>query len=160
MERAATILLFWGVDGEPRTRDLLEPLLNGYHSICLPRCLPDRGMEARRFLGLEHLLPGGYGIPEPDDACPVVPRDKLDLILVPNLCCDGDCFRLGHGGGYYDRYLAGFPGRTVALCRDGLLVPRVPTDEFDLPVELVLTETRCLSGSGAERSGAHRPASK
>ena len=70
----------------------------------------------------------------------------------------GKCLhRLGQGGGYYDRYLAGFQGFTVALCRDALLRDEIPTQPHDVPVQLVVTETRSLSPDRAERSGAFAP---
>ena len=71
--------------------------------------------------------------------CPVVPRDQLDLILVPNLCCDRSGYRLGHGGGYYDRYLAGYRGFTIALCPEEWLQDRIPRDRFGLPVQMVIS---------------------
>ena len=142
---AHTLLLFWGVDTEPETARLLEPLLELDKRIALPRCLPLRQMEAREYRGRGHLAESAYGIPEPDEECPVLARDSIDLILVPNLCCDRRGMRLGHGGGYYDRYLRGFHGTTVALCRDGLLFDRLPTGEYDLPAQIILTETECLS---------------
>lgn len=152
--RASSLLLFWGVGSEPDTALLLEPLWATGKLVALPRCLPDGEMEARRYLGPDRLSPNAFGIPEPDDTCPIVTKDSLDLILVPNLCCDRTCHRLGHGGGYYDRYLSGFQGVTVALCRDGLLQDRVPREEHDLPVDIVLTEMECLSHSPARESGA------
>ncbi len=152
--QASSLLLFYGVDTEPDTVRLLEPLAAMGKTLALPRCLPHRGMEARLYRGTSHLLPGPFGIPEPDTACPVIARDRFDVILVPALCCDRLCYRLGHGGGYYDRYLSGYSGLTVALCRDKLLQTSLPADRLDIPVGLVLTETVCLSSSPTEKSGA------
>lgn len=139
------ILLYFGVGREPDTSQLFEPLTRLGIELALPRCLPDGQMEARRYLGPERLIPGSFGIPEPDETCPIIDREKLSLILVPGLCFDEQGFRLGHGGGYYDRYLAGASGATVALCRDRLLFPALPVESHDRPVDLILTETRCLS---------------
>ena len=75
----------------------------------------------------------------------------IDLILVPNLCCDKQGYRLGHGAGYYDRYLAGYSGETVSLCPADWLQEQLPRDEFDLPVGLVLTETGKWRGAEAPR---------
>lgn len=141
------VLLYYGVGTEPDTARLLEPLAARGYRLALPRCLPGHRMEAREYLGREHLLPNAYGIPEPDGSCPIVKREDLSRILVPALCCDERGYRLGHGGGYYDRYLAGYAGPTIALCRDRLLLPLIPTEAHDLPVDTVLTEKRCLSHS-------------
>lgn len=154
VKAASSLLLFYGVSIEPDTAQLLEPLCAMGKTVALPRCLPLGGMEARRYLGPSHLSAGAYGIPEPDDACPILERDGFDVILVPNLCCDMACYRLGHGGGYYDRYLPGFSGVTVALCRDKLLQPVLPRESHDIPMGLVVTETKCLSASRLGKSGA------
>lgn len=140
VRRAKTMMLFCGVGSEPDTAPLIDRLLGQGKAVALPRCLPHRGMEARLIEGREGLVHGAFQIPEPGEDCPVVNRDTIDVILVPNLCCDKQGYRLGHGGGYYDRYLADYPGVTVALCPRALLWDRVPRDELDVPVQLVLTD--------------------
>lgn len=154
VKAASSLLLFYGVGIEPDTARLLEPLCAMGKAVALPRCLPQGEMEARRYLGPSRLSTSSFGIPEPDDACPILERDSLDVILVPNLCCDKACYRLGHGGGYYDRYLSGFSGVTVALCRDKLLQPTLPHEPHDVPVDLIVTETGCLSAPRLGKSGA------
>jgi 5-formyltetrahydrofolate cyclo-ligase len=153
LEQAQTVLAFYGVGGEPDTAGLIRALLDRGKRVALPRCLPERRMEARAVTNFNRLRPGAYGILEPDLDCPVVELDAIDLILTPNLCCDKLGYRLGHGGGYYDRYLAGYPGLTVALCPRAWLQERLPRDKFDLPVGLVLTEREILRGGEAP---AHR----
>lgn len=135
---AQTLLLFFSTEREPDTAPVLNTLLRGGKTVCLPRCLPGRGLEARAWTAGETLVSGAYGIPEPGQGCPVVARDRIDVILVPNLCCDKENYRLGHGGGYYDRYLPGYPGFTVSICPKEFLQDAVPRNEFDLPVKLVL----------------------
>lgn len=152
--QASSLLLFYGVGTEPSTVQLLETLAAAGKTVALPRCLAGNTMEARRYLGPERLVSNAFDIPEPDDACPIIGRDRFDVILVPNLCCDRACYRLGHGGGYYDRYLFGFRGLTVALCRDKLLQRRIPVEAHDLPIGLVVTETECLSPLTFGKSGA------
>lgn len=154
VKAASSLLLFYGVGPEPDTARLLEPLTSEGKTVALPRCLPHGGLEARRYLGLSHLSAGAFDIPEPDDTCPILARDSFDVILVPNLCCDTACYRLGHGGGYYDRYLSGYAGLTIALCRNKLLRPALPREPHDVPVALVVTETGCLSASRLGKSGA------
>ncbi|MCC8122748.1 MAG: 5-formyltetrahydrofolate cyclo-ligase [Oscillospiraceae bacterium] len=137
--RAETVLLFRGVGREPDTRGVIAELLRRGKTVALPRCLPGRQMAAMRVFADTALVPSAFGIPEPGADCPVIPKDALDLILVPNLCCDAAGYRLGHGGGYYDRYLRDFTGETVALCPAELLRARLPREAFDVPVHLVLS---------------------
>lgn len=154
VKAASSLLLFYGVGPEPETAQLLKELTAAGKTVALPRCLPHGEMEARRYLGPSHLSVGSFGIPEPDDTCPILKRDSFDVILVPNLCCDKACYRLGHGGGYYDRYLSGYTGLTVALCRGKLLQSMLPHEPHDVPMGLVVTETGGLSASPAGKSGA------
>lgn len=140
LEAAKTVLLFWSMGREPDTRPALSRLLARGKRVCLPKCLPGRLMEARQWTGQERLLPSGYGIPEPGSDCPTVAREEIDVILVPNLCCDREGYRLGHGGGYYDRYLTGYKGLTVSICPGAFFRDRVPREDHDLPVNLVLTD--------------------
>lgn len=160
LETAHVVLLFYGVGKEPDTRELITELLRRGKTVALPRCLPARRMEARAVTGLDDLRPGAYGIPEPVEVCPVIEREKIDLILAPNLCCDRLGYRLGHGAGYYDRYLAGYAGVTVALCPEEWLQEELPRDEFDLPVRLMLTQTQVRRGAEAPRRTPEESAAK
>ena len=135
-------------DGLLRERFLAEPIVRAARTILLfagmgaeVDCLPGHEMEARLYDAAK-LVRHRYGMLEPGATCPVVERAAIDLILVPALCYDERCMRMGRGGGFYDRYLAGYTGHTIGLCRDALLCAAVPADSWDRPVELVLTETR------------------
>lgn len=158
--QADTILVFYGVGREPDTRPVIRTLLERGKRVALPKCLPGRQMQARAVSGLDKLTPGSFRIPEPGEDCPVVDREEIDLILVPNLCCDRQGHRLGHGGGYYDRYLAGYSGLTVALCPAAWLQEQLPAEEFDIPVELVLTETRQWRGAKPRAAAQEESAAK
>ena len=140
VEGAGTILIYHGMGAEPDTARLIAPLLARGKRVALPRCLPGREMEARSVTGAEQLVRHRFGMLEPGEDCPAVDRGALDLILVPGLAFDRQCRRLGQGGGFYDRWLAGFSGFTAALCRAPLLLERLPAEGHDLPVALVLTE--------------------
>lgn len=157
LSQCACLLLFYPVGQEPDITLLFEPLLQRGKELALPCCLPGGRIEARRYCGRGHLSPGAFGIPQPDESCPVVPRERLDLILTPNLCCDRQGHRLGHGGGYYDRYLSGFGGWAVALCRDELLLPRLPVQPHDCPVDLVVTQSQSLSVPCAKKERGATP---
>ena len=137
---AKALLVFYGVGNEPDTRGLILTLLEAGKKVALPRCLAGGEMEARWVTGLAGLVPNRFGIPEPDDSCPVIGKHEIAAVLVPHLMVDRAGYRLGWGGGYYDRWLADFPGFTVCVCRPGRLVDHMPREEFDVPVQLVLIE--------------------
>ena len=153
---ADTLLLYHGMGAEPDTARLLPALWAMGKRVCLPRCLPGHALEARLVGPDSVLVPHPLGMKEPGTDCPPVERDRLDLILVPGLAFDRSGGRLGQGGGYYDRFLAGWAGFTAALCRRELLLERVPRAEHDLGVDLVITEDGLYgpSSPGNGESGA------
>lgn len=139
VEQADTVMMFCGVGRELDTMPLLERLLERGKRVAFPVCLPGRQMEARLVTGPEQLVPGTFGIPAPGENCPVVDKREIGLVLTPCLMCDREGYRLGYGGGYYDRWLADFQGFTVCICPRERISERLPRDEFDIPVDLVLT---------------------
>lgn len=145
VEQARTLFLFYGVGAEPDTARLLAPLMARGKRVVLPRLLPGRQMDTRLYDPSIPLVPHRFGLMEPSLRCLPVCAQEIDLVLVPALCYDRQCFRLGLGGGYYDRWLAGYAGSTVGLCRDELLQDRLPTESHDRPVDLVLTPSACFA---------------
>lgn len=140
VKAAGTVMVFWGVGTEPETVGLISALLASGKKVALPRCLSGGGMEARLYRG-GRLVRGLHGIPEPGEDCPLVEREAVDVVLVPALCYDKRGFRLGHGGGYYDRWLSGYEGTTVGMCYKELLREELPREEHDLPVKVLLCVT-------------------
>lgn len=143
--RARTLFLFYGVGTEPETVRLFAPLLAQGKVIGLPRMLPGRQMQVHRYDPARPLVPHPFGIPEPGADAPILSPEEIDLVLVPALCYDRMGFRLGMGGGYYDRWLAEYKGLTVGLCRQQLLYDRLDTLPHDRPVDLVITPRESLS---------------
>ncbi|MEG2700346.1 MAG: 5-formyltetrahydrofolate cyclo-ligase [Hungatella sp.] len=143
--RAEVIFCYVGTAREIDTRRVMEASLAMGKIVGIPRCLLEGRMEVRRIMCLTDTHPGVYGIPEPDASCPVIPPEKLELAIVPCLSCSTTGIRLGHGGGYYDRYLAEVPGCKIALCRELLLCDEIPMEAHDLLMDLVLTENRVMT---------------
>ena len=141
---AETVLLFHGMGAEPDTRGLIAALLAEGKRVALPRCRPGHTLEARRIEMDSTLMRHPYGMDEPGEDCPLLLPGEVDLVLVPALCYDRAGFRLGQGGGYYDRYLAAFSGTAAGLCRAEFLREQLPREEHDRPVDLVLTEEETL----------------
>ena len=148
--QAKTILLYHGMGAEPETARLLSALLAAGKQVALPRCLPGHGMEARLVTARTQLVRHKYGMLEPGEDCPVIPPEELDLILVPGLAFDRQCRRLGQGGGFYDRYLAGYTGPTVALCRPRFLLEEIPCDPHDRRVDCICTPQEIISAHEGE----------
>ena len=108
--------------------------------IAYPLCLSEGGMEARVPTGA--LRPGPYGILEPDpEASLLVPPEEIELVLAPCVAFDAQRRRLGHGAGYYDRYLPRCNHACViAVAFEVQRLERVVTDERDVRMDLIVTE--------------------
>ncbi len=139
VEEADTVMLYCGVGRELDTAPILENLLERGKRVVYPVCLPGRQMESRAVSTPEQLVPGTFGIPAPGEDCPVVAKEEIGVVLVPCLMCDREGYRLGFGGGYYDRWLAGYRGTTVCICPQNRRVEELPRDEYDIAVDIVLT---------------------
>lgn len=87
---------------------------------------------------------GNHGIQEPVSPSPV-PVSGIDLVIVPGVAFDPSGNRLGRGGGYYDRLLNGFTGFAAAVAFDFQILPHVPSDIYDIPVDYVVTEKKIVT---------------
>ena len=122
---------------EVRTVSMLEQALRDGKRVAVPKIFGDE----MKFLWLDDLtrVEKGYsGIPEPIDDGPVA-DDPTALVLMPGMVFDPQGHRIGYGGGFYDKFLAAEPEHpTVALCYDFQVLDHLETEEFDIPVDLVL----------------------
>ncbi len=134
---AKTLYGYLPYNQEVRTVPMLERALRDGKRVAVPKCYG----EEMRFIYLDDLsqvAPGYANIPEPMADGPVA-NDETALVLMPGLAFDPQGHRIGYGGGFYDRFLAQEPNHPkVALCYDFQLLPHLETEEFDIPVDLVL----------------------
>ena len=145
VKSASTLFAFWGIPGrEPDTAQLIRALTACGKRVGLPRMLPGRHMEVRLYDPDRPLIPAAFGILEPSADAPLLPREDIELALVPAVCFDRRGFRLGFGGGYYDRWLESFSGTTVGLCRECVLQRSLPVEPHDLGVHVLVTDRRVL----------------
>ncbi len=143
-KQARTVFLYVSVGKEPDTRALLTAAWKAGKTAAVPRVLPDGIMEARVIRTLDDLTESNFGIPEPGANSPLLPPDALELIVVPCVAADRQGNRLGHGGGYYDRYLAKTNCPSVCLCRARLLQTALPHGALDRVVDFIITEKELL----------------
>jgi 5-formyltetrahydrofolate cyclo-ligase len=107
----------------------------------LPRIIPeeDHRMVFHRY-DPQRLVRHPFGMDEPAADLPIIPSDEIQLALVPGLAFDRSGWRLGYGGGYYDRFLHNFRGISVGIVFHALLLDEIPHTTLDIPMNRVLTE--------------------
>ena len=145
VQQANTIFAFWGIPGrEPDTAKLIARLLEQGKVVGLPRMLPGRQMEVRVYDPAVPMVKAAFGIEEPDVSCPLLNKEDIDLVLTPAVAYDEQGYRMGFGGGYYDRWLENYRGKTVGLCRGCVLQKQVPVEPHDAQVDVVVTEEQLI----------------
>jgi len=143
--RSRVVMAYISFGTELQTADFIRDVLDQGKTLVLPRV-----NRARRALDLyqvseptRDLEPGVWGILEAKpDRCALIEPSTLDFILVPGLAFDAEGRRLGYGGGFYDRLLAGLIGHPplVSGAFETQVVEVVPVGANDLPVDIVVTE--------------------
>lgn len=142
-QKAKVIFVYYSTDSEPDTRKFIETALKDKKKICLPRCKGKGIMEAVSYEMGDELKETCMGIHEPGSG-EVISKDSIDLAVLPCLSCDVNGNRLGHGGGYYDRFLEDFSGENICLCYAKAVMKTIETEEHDKKVGALLTEDGIL----------------
>lgn len=150
---ARTVLLYVSAFAEEiRTAPFLSMAYDAGKRVILPRV--DRSEGRLRLYPVSdprsELTPGVLGIPEPVPTLPEVPAIEIDWGLIPGVAFDTRGFRLGRGAGHYDRLLPRMRPDCIcwALCLSCQLVPRLPVEPHDVPLEGILAPHRMIRGVG------------
>ena len=138
---AKAVLVYMARPTEIATSMIIHAALANNKIAALPVCVDDGVMVFREIRSLTALKPGKYGILEPDMSCPEYEAGEGDLCVCPALCCDMSGYRLGYGGGYYDRFLADFKGVKAALCYSDSVIPSIQTESFDAGMDVIHTDS-------------------
>ncbi len=138
-----TVYAYFPVGSEVRILRIIEQALHDDKNVTLPKCLDKKGtMEFYYINSLSDVSEGTYGIPEPTGINPAGYGREKSLCLVPGLAYDREGYRLGYGGGYYDRFLSKFKGISIGLCYDACIADCLPHEETDRQVDIIITESK------------------
>ena len=143
LETADVILSYMAAWDEADLSPLHEALRARGKTLAFPVSGPDGHMEAWTPAGPRAMVEGRFGIREPDTAqAKPVAAGEIDLALIPCLAFDRALTRLGHGAGYYDRYLERCNGAVlVAIAFEEQRLDRVTTEAHDRAMDLAVTES-------------------
>lgn len=139
-----TVFIYVSTCSEPSTRILIENALLSGKTVLVPRCLEKGVMEAVRITSVSDLEKGSYGISEPKKELCGEKAPQISLAVIPCMSAARDGRRLGHGGGYYDRFLEKNKPATMCLCFEKLMSDDIPVDAYDIKSDYVVNESEII----------------
>lgn len=124
------------------THTIIKKAWEEQKRVVVPKCIAhQKELVFRELLSFEQLETVYFGLKEPiESETKEVTKDTIELMLVPGLIFDSSGYRIGYGGGFYDRYLKHFKNKTIALATESQLVDEVPISTYDIPVHHLITE--------------------
>ena len=135
-QEAKTIATYLSFPHEFQTQELIEQALKDGKKVLIPKTYPKGRMEFVVYHP-QQLVKTSFGLLEPQGDLEVVEPSQIDLIHVPGLAFTTEGYRIGYGGGYYDRYLEHFVGQslsTIYPCQ----AQKFNLEDHDIPVQEVL----------------------
>ena len=146
-KKAKTIMTFISFGAEVDTHDFIKTSIRNNKRIVVPITVPaTKELKLSEVLDFDELEIGFYDILTPKDKfIRYVDPSEVDLIIVPGVAFDRDGYRIGYGGGYYDRFLSKLDHITkISLAFDMQFIDKVPREDFDIPVDYIITEKEII----------------
>lgn len=135
---AQTIMMYYSLDDEVCTHELIDKLAAQGKTVLLPVVTSAEEMELRRYRSAGDLQGGFFHIMEPVGE-PFTDYEHIDVAVVPGMSFDTRGNRLGRGKGYYDRFLSRHPHiYKIGVCFDFQKMPGIPTEENDIKMDVII----------------------
>lgn len=142
---AEKVFIYYSVGSEVNTVKIINDAIERGKRVALPKCTDNKGNMDFYFVKsiFSSLTDGMFSLKEPDvSVCERAVPGESDLCVVPALAFDKSGYRLGYGGGYYDRYLSVFNGKKIGLCYEECLCNMLPSDKYDIKVDMIITDRK------------------
>ena len=136
-KNAKSIFCYLSTDDEVSTWNIINEVITD-KKVYVPYCADKEKMIAVRYSSDDELNKNKYGIYEPVDISET--ETDFDVVIVPCLSAGRNCSRLGHGRGYYDRFLKNTETTKICLCFEKLMKDDLPMDENDIYMNMIITE--------------------
>ncbi len=137
---ADSVFIYVSTKNEPDTSLIIAEALKTGKCVFVPKCLK-KGIMIPVKITADTAFESGYmGIPEPRDYNINTNVTEIDLSLIPCLSANQNGERLGHGAGFYDRFLADVKTEKMCLCFGEILSDDIPTDSHDVKMDYIVTE--------------------
>ncbi|TCP31138.1 5-formyltetrahydrofolate cyclo-ligase [Scopulibacillus darangshiensis] len=145
-QEAKTVAITISRGREIPTRPIIEEAWRQAKTVAVPKCHPEtKAMAFHIITDFDQLESVYYGLFEPKpEETEIIHKENLDMIIVPGIVFDELGYRIGFGGGYYDRFLADYAGATLSLALDLQVLSDLPKEPHDQPVQKIITPTRVI----------------
>jgi len=145
-KKANTIMCYVSFGSEINTHDFIKESIKRGKTLAVPVTFHEpRQMKPSQILSFDELEPGYYNILAPKKECiRYIDPKEIDLVIVPGAAFDREGYRIGFGGGYYDRFLANLDCMKISIAFDLQIVDKVPREKHDLPVDIIITEKETI----------------
>ncbi|RXI99451.1 5-formyltetrahydrofolate cyclo-ligase [Anaerobacillus alkaliphilus] len=140
---AKTVGITISTGREVDTKGIIEEGWRQQKRIVVPKCYPSRKeIKFYEITSYTELEDSFYSLKEPiTNIAPLVSKEEIDLLIVPGIIFDKRGFRIGYGGGYYDRFLSNYQNKTLSLAFDFQIVNDIPTETHDIAVGKIIHNT-------------------
>ena len=139
--KAQNAMFFISLKKEPNTHKMIERTLT--QKIVLAPKIFGEALIPCELSPTTNFVKGQYNVLEPVEEN-FFPTSKIDIIFVPGLAFTENGDRIGFGKGYFDRFLAKTTAYKVGLCFDEFITKKLPTDEYDIKMDAVITDKRVI----------------
>ncbi len=142
---AHTIALYAPLGTEVDSREIARRAISRGVRVLFPRVVQGERRLAFARASPDELVRGPLGAAEPPPSSPEVPAREIACVVMPGVAFSLDGLRLGRGGGYYDATLSAMPkAARIGVAYEAQIVPTLPREPHDAPLDAVVTETRAL----------------
>lgn len=149
LNQYSNISCYVNFGSEINTRPILEYILSMKKNLFVPYIDTDNNiMKFAQVKNLnEDLESGYYTILEPkNNLRSGIDHNKIELVITPGVAFSKDKYRTGYGGGFYDKFFASLKSNPLklALSYDFQIIDEIPINEFDIPVDIIITEKQII----------------
>lgn len=144
IKNSKNIMCFVSFKNEVDTHKFIKKMLNEEKNIYIPVIdQKEKIMNISKLNSFNELKEGFYGILEPEERFLRISNpDILDVVITPGIVFSKDNYRIGYGGGYYDKFFANkdVTALKIGLCFKEQIIEKVPTNKYDIPVDYIISK--------------------
>lgn len=143
-KKAKTVAVTLSQKIEINTSAIIDKAWSEGKVVVIPRAKKKKEMDFVVYTKETPIERSSFGLKEPASDLVAISKSEIDLIIVPGLAYCESGFRIGFGGGYYDRFLANYKGETLSLVLDEQQINSFKIDPFDVPIKLLITPQKII----------------